>query len=115
MGNGKRQEVAIGDLAVAEHSLPTDEALLQQADLFRPENVAGVFAGFLKPLRHLSNRPMVRIGGLGHDPEHAILRDRARGPAVVKFPFHPVDSGPVHYVPAIQQGNDHVDVEQRTH
>jgi len=31
MGNGKRQEVAIGDLAVAEHSLPMDEALLQQA------------------------------------------------------------------------------------
>ena len=29
MGNGKRQEVAIGDLAGAEHSLPTDEALVQ--------------------------------------------------------------------------------------
>lgn len=83
MDNGKRQEVAIGDLACAQHPLPTDEALVQQADLPRPENVAVVVASFLEPLRHLGYRPMVRISGLGHDPEHAVLRDRARGPAVV--------------------------------
>ena len=78
MDKGKRQEVAIGDLAVAQHPIPTDEALAQQADLPRPENMAGVVASFLEPLRHLGYRPMVRISGLGHDAEHAVLRDRAR-------------------------------------
>ena len=78
MDNGKRQEVAIGDLPGAQHPLPTDEAPFQQADLLRPENVAGVVASFLEPLGHLGYRPMVRISGLGHDPEHAVLRDRAR-------------------------------------
>ena len=33
MHNGKRQEVATGDLPGAQHPLPTDEALIQQADL----------------------------------------------------------------------------------
>ena len=49
MGNGKRQEVAIGDLAGAQHQLPTDEALVQQTDVLMPEDVAGVVAGFLEP------------------------------------------------------------------
>ena len=63
MGNGKRQEVAIGDLTGAQHPLPTDEALVQQADLLRPEDVAGVVAGFLKSFRH----PWPRADGLhGH-------------------------------------------------
>ena len=46
--------------------------------MLRPENVASVVESFLEPLRHLGYRPMVRISGLGHDPEHAVLRDRAR-------------------------------------
>ena len=41
MGNGKRQEVAIGDLAGAQHQLPTDEALVQQTDLLSQKTWLG--------------------------------------------------------------------------
>ena len=35
--------------------------------------MAGVVACFLEPLSHLGYRPMVRISGLGHDPEPVLI------------------------------------------
>ena len=72
-------------MARAQPPLPADQPLLQQADRLRPERMAGMAAGFRQACGHQGSRLRIGVSRLGHDPHHAVLGDRAGGPAVLEL------------------------------
>ncbi|MCT0226742.1 hypothetical protein KQ300_00805 [Synechococcus sp. CS-1331] len=49
---------------------------------------------------------------MGHDPHHAVFGDRAGGPALRELPLQPAGGRLMQQMALIQQGDQHVDVEQ---
>jgi hypothetical protein len=77
--------------------------------------VTGVLTGFCQALFHLGRKALVGIGGLGNDAHHPIFVDGDYGPAVLLVLSKLKAGGPVHHMPRIQQGDDHIDIGQGPH
>lgn len=77
--------------------------------------MAWMAAGLGEAFGHFGRGPVVGIGRLGEDPQYAVLGYRATGPAVVQLTSQPLRCLGVHHMLCIEQGDDHVDVEQCAH
>jgi hypothetical protein len=55
------------------------------------------------------------VAWLAHDAQNAILSQRTAGPSERNVVFQPKRGTLVVDVVAVMQGNQHIDVEQRTH
>ena len=54
---------------------------------------AGETAALARGQVHQGSRLGIGVGRLGHDPHHAVLGDRAGGPAVLELPLQPAAGG----------------------
>jgi len=63
----------------------------------------------------LGQRQGLGVGGLGHDAQATVLRERAGGPAMGNFLLQPLRGAGVVHVRRVQQGDQDVDVQQGAH
>jgi hypothetical protein len=80
--HGKREQVSIRVLAVAQQVRRVERTGLHQAHGVRPETVVGVGAHGLQLREHLDHRPCRRIAWRAHDADGTVLRQWATGPAL---------------------------------
>ena len=109
------QKVTVCDLAVAQQLSEVDVARVKQAVVIRKKGVLGVCRGLSKPMCDGRQRESLRVSGLRHDAQAAVLRQGARCPAVFNFLAQPLHGAGVMDVPCVEQGNQHIDVEEGAH
>ncbi len=105
------QKVTVCDLAVAQQLSEVDVTRVKQAVVIRKKGVLGVCRGLSKPMCDGRQWESLRVSGLRHDAQAAVLRQGARCPAVFIFLAQPLHGAGVMDVPCVEQGNQHTDVE----
>lgn len=70
---------------------------------------------FRKPVGHLCCRNWIGVTRLGEDADASILSNGARCPTRINVARHPVGYQTMMYVTAIEQCDQYIDIQQRTH
>ena len=109
----KGQQVRVGELACLQQPGSIDADWMEQADRIGPELVLGMADQFGHHGRHHRRRPRtVGVARLAQDPQHGVLGERAGGPAVGLSGGEPAMGWLVMDMAPIQQGDQHVHIEQ---
>jgi len=113
--NGKGKEVYVGKLPWAMDSRRVNNVRIQQTDFIRPEFVDVLLTSVGKMLHDSLDRQCVRIVRIRHDTDTTVLGDRTGSPAFSRVLRKPTHCRPVQRVIGVEQGDQHVDVQQRAH
>jgi len=71
--------------------------------------------GLGQPRGHRGRGQRCRVGGLRHDPDTAVLRDRTGCPTMSLLTLQPAHCSVVMHVARIQQRYEYIDVQERPH
>lgn len=115
MPDRERKQVGIRYLSRAVDPRWIDDALIEQADVIRPELVKRGCACLPKTFRNCDHGTGIGIARMRNDPDATILRDRARSPAAPGVGSKPLRCAHMQGMILIQQRNQYVYVEQRPH
>ena len=112
MRHREREEIDVGKLARSQQLAAIHYAIVEQTDVVRKKPVMGCRCGRLQARHRFGYAQRVRIPRLGDDPHAAVLRQRAGCPSPFDFMREPLRDHRVMCVVLVEQGNQHVDVEQ---
>ena len=115
MRHRKREEVDVGQLARSQQLVAIHDAIVEQTDVVRKKPVMGRRYGRLQARHRFGYAQRVRIPRLGDDPHAAVLRQRAGCPSPFDLTHEPLRDHRMMCVVLVEQGNQHVDVEQGAH
>ena len=110
--DGQREQVAVGDLARAMQTRAVDQLVVEHADVVWPEFMEVSCERCREALADELQRRCARIARLRHDPNAAILSNRAGCPATTRMRREPCRSRGVRHVIGVEQRYQDVDVEQ---
>ena len=111
----QREEVEIGELAGPVDAVMSRDGLVEQTHRIRPELMFRARAGACQLRQRHRGRNGVRVRRLRENPHASVLGDRARCPAALCIGHQPRSRRAMILVATIEQRDDDVDVEQRSH
>lgn len=109
------QQIAVGNLSMAQQVWPMHLVGIQHAVVVGQKSVCVVRGGLGQTAGDCGQWQGLGVGGLGHDAQAAVLRQRAGGPAVGYLLLQPLGGSGVVHVRRIQQCDQDIDVQQGTH
>ena len=112
---GERKKIDIGHLAWPVNMAGLDAALFEKIDGTRPELVILGAGRSAQPFDGLKRRNRARIPGLADDADESVLRQSAGCSAVLDLRRDPFLGSLMVDVVCIQERQEHVDVEKRSH
>ena len=115
VAHGQAQQIAVGNLSMAQQVLPVQLVGIEQAVVVGQKGVRRVRGGLSQTAGDCGQRQGLGVGGLGHDAQAAVLRERAGGPAVGNLLLQPLGGAGVVHMRRIQQGDQDIDVQQGAH
>jgi hypothetical protein len=115
MPHCERKQIDIGNLSRTMDARGIHGAFVEQAQVIRPEFMQRVFARFAKPFSHRHYGKGIRVTRMRHDSYASVLGDWTRRPTVSSVVGKPIAGTPVQRVIGVEQRNQDVDVEQRSH
>ena len=113
--DGQSQEVQIRQLPGAVNVTVLELLGIQEADLIRPEFMVCCSRGVLQHTYQHRYGLRAAVTGLAHDAKTPILGQCTGGPTLFNIRLKPLGrTNMVNMIP-VMQGDQHIDVKQRTH
>lgn len=103
VSRGQREQIGVGDLAVAVEAGPVDRVAVEKAGITRPELVMRPGTGMREQFDGLGRRDGARIARLADDAHETVLGDGAGGPPRTDLVIEPARCPLVIDVIAVQK------------
>ncbi len=113
--DGQSQKVQISQLPRAVNVRMLKQQRVQEADLSGPKCMVCCAGRVLQHANQHGQGLRAAVAGLAHDAKATVLSQCAGGPAILYVVFKPLGRTHMVNMISIMQGNQHIDVKQRTH
>jgi len=117
MSGSERQQIRIRQRTGTVQPFPGENRLISQRNVIRPKLMVSPADELTQLLNQLTGREVNRstVAGIGHNPDYAVLNQRATGPSRALIGQPPAMGPQMKRVIRVEQRYKHVDIKQGAH